>query len=92
MDKLPCDIINNILIIKYEEEIKQLNREIKKQKLRAEFINHTFKNMEYYIESHNIKCCDECCIYGDDDQIIFYENYEKDLCEECEQYEEENSL
>tara|TARA_R110000787_G_scaffold186727_1_gene298505 strand:+ start:186 stop:464 length:279 start_codon:yes stop_codon:yes gene_type:complete len=91
MDKLPCEIINNILIIKYEEEIKQLKEQLKKRNFELEKTKQTNANMLNYLETHEVKYCDCCDIYGDDDEIIYYEDFCAYLCEYCLEFREENN-
>jgi len=76
MDKLPCHIINNILIIKYEEEIKQLKKQI-------ENIKHSNIFMLNYLVKNEVNYCECCGIYGNEDEIIDYEDYGGNLCEPC---------
>ena len=90
MDKLPCDIINNILIIKYEAELKELKEELRKLKFQYEQIERTKLIMENYLDTHEVKYCDCCDIYGDDDEIIYYEDFNEHLCEYCLEFREEN--
>jgi hypothetical protein len=92
MDKLPCDIINNILTIRVDELnliIERLKKEISSLKFQKEHIEQRATNMLNYLETHEIKYCDCCDCYGDDDEIIFYEDYDEWLCEYCLEFREE---
>ena len=44
-----------------------------------------------YLETHEVKYCDCCDIYGDDDEIIYYEDFCAYLCEYCLEFREENN-
>jgi len=90
MDKLPLEIVNNILIIKYEEEIKQLKEQLKKINFELENTKIKNANMLNYLEVHEVKYCECCDIYGTDDEIIYYEQFNELLCEYCLQFREEN--
>ena len=90
MDKLPLEIVNNILIIKYEEEIKQLKEQIKKINFELENTKIKNSNMLNFLEVHEVKYCECCDIYGTDDEIIYYEQFNELLCEYCLQFREEN--
>lgn len=89
MDKLPCDIINNILIIRYESEIEKLKKQLSSLNFQNEYIEQKATNMLNYLESHEVKYCECCDCYGDDDEIIFYEEFEEWLCEYCLEFREE---
>ena len=90
MDKLPLEIVNNILIIQYEEEIKQLKEQLKKRNFELENTKIKNSNMLNYLEVHEVKYCECCDIYGTDDEIIYYEQFNELLCEYCLQFREEN--
>ena len=92
MDKLPNDIINNILLIRYEEALKKIEthkKEIKQLNFRLDQTEMSNQNMLNFLETHEVKYCEECDCYGTDDEIIFYENFEMYLCEYCLEFKEE---
>jgi hypothetical protein len=93
MDKLPCDIINNILLIQQKEYLKQID--ILKKKCRSlqfnlEETQQSNCNMLNYLEVHEVKYCEVCDCYGTDDEIILYDNFNEYLCEYCLEFREEN--
>ncbi len=89
MEKLPCDIINNILIIKYDEQIKKLKKELSTLKRKLEHTETNNANMLNYLEVHEVKYCEVCDTYGTDDEIILYEEFSEYLCEYCLEFREE---
>jgi hypothetical protein len=90
MEKLPLEIINNILIIQYDEQIKELKKQLRSLKFNYDTMEQQYDIMESYLTSHEVKYCEECKIYGDDDEIIQYEEFDNDfLCEYCEQFRQE---
>lgn len=90
MDKLPLEIVNNILIIQYDEQIKELKKQLSKLKFTLENSKINNANMLNYLEIHEVKYCECCDIYGTDDEIIYYEDFNEFLCEYCLQFREEN--
>ena len=92
MDKLTCDIINKILIIKYEAELKELREELRKLKFQLEHTQINNANMLNYLETHEVKYCEVCDTYGSDDEIIYYEDFNEHLCEYCLEFREENII
>tara|TARA_S200002703_G_scaffold131662_3_gene119285 strand:+ start:2175 stop:2411 length:237 start_codon:yes stop_codon:yes gene_type:complete len=78
MNQLPSEIINNILIIKMKQ-LKKENDELKEKN----------KIMLRYLEYNEIKCCNFCKEYGEDYDILFYEKYKQDLCENCFELKED---
>ena len=42
-----------------------------------------------YLEYNEIKCCNFCKEYGEDYDILFYEKYKQDLCENCFELKED---
>ena len=89
MDKLPLEIVNNILIIKHDSEVKKLKKEIQHLKFLKDELEEKVQNMLCYLEKNEIKYCDCCRIYGDDDEIIYYEDHSEFLCEYCIEFREE---
>ena len=90
MQNLPLEIVNNILIIQYEEQIKQLKKELKSFKIKYTDIEHLHEIKDHYLTSHEVKYCEGCNIYGDDDEIIQYEEFDNEyLCEYCEEFKQE---
>ena len=90
MDKLPLEIINNILIIQYEEQIKELKKQLMRSKFNYDHMEQQYEIMEHYLTSHEVNYCEECKIYGDDDEIIQYEEFDNEyLCEYCEVFRQE---
>ena len=86
MDKLPNDIINNILLIRYEELLKTIEmqkKEIRSLNFRYDELEMSNQNMLNYLETHEVKYCEECECYGTDDEVILYEDFEMYLCEYC---------
>ena len=89
MQNLPLEIVNNILIIQYEEQIKELKKELRSLKFNISNIELQNEIMDHYLTGHEIKYCVECNIYGDDDEIILYEEFDEYLCEYCEEFRQE---
>tara|TARA_R110000782_G_scaffold4041_2_gene14313 strand:+ start:272 stop:562 length:291 start_codon:yes stop_codon:yes gene_type:complete len=90
MQNLPLEIVNNILIIQYEEQISQLKRDFKKLQFNYNNIEHLHEIKDHYLTSHEVKYCEECNIYGDDDEIILSEQFGcQYLCEYCTEFREE---
>ena len=90
MNKLPVEIINNILIIQYEEQIKEFKKQLRSLKFDYDTMEQQYEIMESYLTSHEVKYCEACNIYGDDDEIIKYEEFDNAfLCEYCEQFRQE---
>ena len=59
MDKLPLEIVNNILIIQYDEQIKEL-----KKQLRSLKFNYDTREQQYnmdYVENMFQTVEDDCC-------------------------------
>tara|TARA_R110001632_G_scaffold2459_3_gene11051 strand:- start:1332 stop:1619 length:288 start_codon:yes stop_codon:yes gene_type:complete len=90
MDKLPLEIVNNILIIQYDEQIKELKKQLSTLKHTLEDTKIKNSNMLNFLEVHEVKYCECCDIYGTDDEIIYYEQFNELLCESCLQFREEN--
>ena len=72
MDKLPLEIVNNILVIRYDE-LKKKYDHLKKDN----------DNMSDFMYSNQIDMCDECGVYDDDRYIEYQEKYERFLCQCC---------
>jgi hypothetical protein len=85
MEGLPSELIGNILIIKYESQIKELKRKI------AE-LEEKSSNMLNYVESHDVKYCEQCGEYGDDDEIMLGRDDDAYLCESCKEWQEQQEL
>lgn len=91
--ELPCDIINNILIIQQKEHLKTINilkkkcNVLKYELKKTELSND---NMLSYLDSHGIKYCELCGIYGNEDEIIFNNTFNKYYCEHCLDFREES--
>jgi hypothetical protein len=79
MENLPLDIVNNILIIKYDEALKQLEQ-LKKKYL---YLKEDNEKMGKYMDDKDVDMCEECGIYDDDGFIDYIEKYERCLCEVC---------
>tara|TARA_R110000850_G_scaffold66240_1_gene147503 strand:- start:1198 stop:1488 length:291 start_codon:yes stop_codon:yes gene_type:complete len=88
MDKLPLEIVNNILIIQYDEQIKELKKQLSTLKHTLEDTKIKNSNMLNFLEVHEVKYCECCDIYGTDDEIIYYEQFNELLCESCLQLRE----
>tara|TARA_R110001599_G_scaffold320669_1_gene531007 strand:- start:442 stop:720 length:279 start_codon:yes stop_codon:yes gene_type:complete len=87
MQNLPLEIVNNILIIQYEEQINELKKKLRIINFNFDIMEEKYQNMDNYLTRHEVKYCDKCNIYGDDDEIILYEELEgKYLCEYCEEF------
>ena len=90
MQNLPLEIVNNILIIQYEEQIKELKKELRSFKIKYTDIEHLHEIKDHYLTSHEVKYCEGCNIYGDDDEIILSEQFGcQYLCEYCTEFREE---
>ena len=89
MNQLPLEIVNNILIIQYEEQIKELKKQLKSLKFRYDTMDQHYEIMNHYLVSHEVKYCEVCDIYGDDDEIILSEEFGCRLCEYCTEFKEE---
>jgi hypothetical protein len=79
MENLPLDIVNNILLIKYDEALKQFEQ-LKKKYL---YLKEDNEKMGNYMNDKQVDMCEECGIYDDTDYIDYIEEYERCLCEEC---------
>ena len=79
MENLPLDIVNNILLISYNETLKQLE-ELKKKYL---YLKQDNEKMGNYMHDKQVDMCEECGIYDDTDYIDYIEKYERCLCEDC---------
>tara|TARA_R110000737_G_scaffold337140_1_gene357159 strand:- start:68 stop:364 length:297 start_codon:yes stop_codon:yes gene_type:complete len=89
MQNLPLEIVNNILIIQYEEQMKQLKEQLKIKEVALARQEHNCTTMKFYMDTHSVTCCDDCHIYGDDDEIMCYEEYDREfLCEGCAEFRE----
>ena len=98
MNNLPNDIILNIIIKKYEDEKMQIIEEIKKLKKELRSSKSCHDDLEYdnlrmkgYLEQNEVKYCDECRCYGNDDEIILFEENKAYLCEYCKEWYDEQS-
>tara|TARA_R110002050_G_scaffold300762_1_gene472319 strand:+ start:9340 stop:9669 length:330 start_codon:yes stop_codon:yes gene_type:complete len=98
MNNLPNDIILNIIIKKYEEEKLQtmelnaeLNRELISIKLKIDNMEYDNQRMIGYLEQNEVKYCDECRCYGNDDEIIHFEENQAYLCEYCKEWYDEQT-
>mgnify|MGYP003646394494 FL=1 len=96
MQNLPLEIVNNILIIQYEEQLKEkiketetLEKKLKSLEFNLRDLQHNADNMLHYLETMRVPSCEECDIYGNDDEIILYPEFEEYLCEECEQFRQD---
>lgn len=89
MDKLPLEIVNNILIIKHESDVKELKKQIQHLNFRKDELEQKVLNMLCYLEKHEVKYCEYCSVYGDDDEIIYYDDTCEYLCEYCIEFKEE---
>jgi len=93
MQNLPLEIVNNILIIQYEEQIKELKEKLRMVTIKFYTMEEKYQNMDIYLSSRDVKYCDECNIYGNDDEIILYEELGgKFLCESCEEFIQDELL
>lgn len=79
MENLPLDIVNNILLIRYEETLKQLE-ELKK---RYKILKEDNDKMGDYMNNNLVDMCEECGIYDSGDFIDYIEEYERCLCDDC---------
>ncbi len=98
MNNLPSDIILNIIMKKYETEKLQMLEDIKKLKKQLLTCKFDIDNLEHknirmlnYLENREVKYCEECECYGDDDEITFFEENDKYLCETCKEWLDEQS-
>jgi hypothetical protein len=89
MQNLPLEVINNILIIKHDSEVKELKKQISELNHKLEDIKIHNANMLNFIEVNEVKYCECCDIYGNDDEIIYYEDFCEYLCEHCNEFREE---
>ena len=90
MQYLPLEIVNNILIIQYEEQMKELKKQLRSLKFNYDTMEQQYNIMDNYLTSHEVKYCEGCNIYGDDDEIIQYEEFDNEyLCEYCEEFKQE---
>ena len=90
MQNLPFEIVNNILIIQYEEQMKELKKQLRSLKFNYDTMEQQYNIMDNYLTSHEVKHCEECNTYGDDDEIIQYEEFDNEyLCEYCEEFKQE---
>tara|TARA_R110000737_G_scaffold103090_1_gene136398 strand:- start:328 stop:633 length:306 start_codon:yes stop_codon:yes gene_type:complete len=90
MQNLPLEIVNNILIIQYDEQINELKKQLKSLKFNHDTMEQHYDIMHNYLTSHEVKYCEECYTYGDDDEIIQYEEFDNEyLCGYCEEFKQE---
>tara|TARA_R110000744_G_scaffold259706_1_gene374787 strand:+ start:582 stop:896 length:315 start_codon:yes stop_codon:yes gene_type:complete len=89
MNNLPNDIILTIIIKKYEEEKNELIEKLRLSKCKFDELEYDNLRMKGYLEQNEVKTCDECGIYGDDDEIIHFEENRADLCEYCKDWYDE---
>tara|TARA_R110001632_G_scaffold87261_1_gene189702 strand:+ start:1046 stop:1369 length:324 start_codon:yes stop_codon:yes gene_type:complete len=88
MNKLPCDIINNILIIHYDKEIRELKMKI--SKLQEILIEENYSCCEYCDDWFHFKdlsqtlqsdyICDDCQV--DNDLLPCHSCGRLDYCED----------
>ena len=81
MENLPLEIVNNILLIRYKENLKELDL-LKKQ---YEHLKKDNDNMSTYMYNNQIDMCEQCGIYDDDsiECIEYQEIHEQYLCQDC---------
>ncbi len=79
MENLPLDIVNNILVIRYNENLKELEL----LKKRFQHLKKDNDNMSDYMYKNQIDMCEECGIYDSGNYIDYIAEYERCLCEDC---------
>ncbi len=72
MKNLPCDVLNNILLIRYDGQLKT---------------NKKLKDKIHELNDVIVKlggiCCESCKCWGTDDEISYNPDYEEYQCQEC---------
>ena len=98
MNNLPNDIILTIIMKKHEEEKKELIEKIRVSIEKLRVSKTKFDELEYdnlrmkgYLEQNEVKYCDECACYGNDDEIIHFEENRAYLCEYCKDWYDEQT-
>tara|TARA_R110001599_G_scaffold4303_10_gene22489 strand:+ start:366 stop:674 length:309 start_codon:yes stop_codon:yes gene_type:complete len=91
MNNLPNDIILTIIMKKHEEEKKELIEKLRVSKMKFDELEYDNLRMKAYVEQNEVKSCDECACYGNDDEIIHFEENRALLCEYCKEWYDEQT-
>lgn len=69
-------------IMALEKELKELKK--LKEKEISELETKIYP-MEMYLQSREVKYCERCGDYGDDDEFVFNDNLNEYMCESCDE-------
>jgi len=86
MKNLPADLVNKVLIDineEYKKKIKELEDDIKIAHSQVECLQCELDESVEFIISHGGICCEQCDIWGMNGQVIWCQDRQEHLCEEC---------